>query len=507
MKFREVFLSACVLLMFSAPCMSQTSAPFAGNGMRNGWADQNSIVIWTRTTEKPDMVSDGPDFKQVNQKLDREIKKQGDDSKYLTSQLADGHQLHQMLGACPGAAGQARLKYWPQGSDRAQAKTTSWITTTATSDFTAQWKLENLASGTSYQVVVEMSPIENTTPTPRCQGYFSTALPEASDDAFKFCITTCHDFLRRDDGEKGHLIYPSMTKINPSFVVHAGDIEYYDKAKPYAWTKELMRFKWQRLFSMPRNRTFYSNHTSYFIKDDHDTLKNDSWPGQTYGNVTFDQGVQLFNEEQFPSHPTRYKTIRWGKDLQMWILEGRDYRSSHKDPDGPEKSILGSKQKAWLKKTLKESKARFKLIMSPTPIVGPDRKNKSDNHANPIFAREGKELRHYFATIEGLIVFCGDRHWQYASVDSETGVWEFGCGPGSKKHQLGWKQGDVRDSHRFLRVAGGFLSGEIVNNQQSGVNELILRHHSVDGKKKSEFVFVGPSAWGIDRMQQAQLDH
>ena len=51
-------------------------------------------------------------------------------------------------------------------------------------------------------------------------------------------------------------------------------------------------------------------------------------------------------------------------------------------PDGPEKTILGSEQKAWLMKTLSESKATFKLVFSPTPIVGPDRKNKRDNHAN-----------------------------------------------------------------------------------------------------------------------------
>ena len=78
-------------------------------------------------------------------------------------------------------------------------------------------------------------------------------------------------------------------KIQTS-VIHAGDIEYYDKPLPWALTKELMRFKWSRIFSLPSNRAFYTNHTSYFLKDDHDTLKNDCWPGQTYGSVTFEQG-------------------------------------------------------------------------------------------------------------------------------------------------------------------------------------------------------------------------
>ena len=120
----------------------------------------------------------------------------------------------------------------------------------------------------------------------------------------------------------GHKLYPAMTKMNPDFIVHAGDIEYYDKPDPWALTVELMRFKWGRIFSLPSNRSFYQSTTSYFLKDDHDTLKNDCWAGQMYGSVSFEQGVQIFNEEQFPSRSPRYQTVQWGKDLQVWFLEG-----------------------------------------------------------------------------------------------------------------------------------------------------------------------------------------
>lgn len=226
------------------------------------------------------------------------------------------------------------------------------------------------------------------------------------------------------------------------------------------------------------------------IKDDHDTLANDSWPGQTYGSVTFDEGVKLFNEEQFPSKEKRYKTIRWGREMQLWILEGRDYRSPNDIPDGPEKSILGEQQKAWLFKTLEESDAKFKLICSPTPIVGPDRDGKKDNHANEVFAHEGDQLRNTLSAIPGVIVFCGDRHWQYASVDEQMNLWEFGCGPGSEKHELGWKPGDERPQHRFLRVKGGFLSGELTyQGDEEDVPKLTICHRSVTGEKVSQFEF------------------
>jgi alkaline phosphatase D len=236
------------------------------------------------------------------------------------------------------------------------------------------------------------------------------------------------------------------------------------------------------------NRDFYSRTTSYFIKDDHDTLSDDCWPGQTYGAVSFEEGIRLFNEEQFPSRHPRYANIRWGRDLEIWILEGRDYRSPNTMPDGPDKTILGAEQKAWLFKTLQASKAAFKLVFSPTPVVGPDRAKKKDNHANDIFAWEGQELRKQLSEIPGVIVFCGDRHWQYASVDEATGLWEFGCGPGSEKHQLGWKPGDERPTHRFLRVAGGFLSGDLTYPHPEEPTLTIL-HRSVNGDEQSRFQF------------------
>ena len=96
--------------------------------------------------------------------------------------------------------------------------------------------------------------------------------------------------------------------------------------------------------------------------------------------------------------------------------------------DGPEKTILGAEQKAWLFKTLGASTAKFKLVFSPTPIVGPDRSGKKDNHANTIFAHEGEQLRRKFSSVDGVIVLCGDRHWQYASEDTETGLWSLVVG-------------------------------------------------------------------------------
>jgi len=469
------------------------TGPFLGNASRNGWADQTSIVIWTRTTRESGMLVDGTPFVSISPEEARALADERDPRKLLDLQLPDGATLDGMFGACPGAPGRVRLSYFPE-ERRKLIRHTDWIETTAASDFTAQWRLEDLEPNSRYITIIEaQTPAGAAAAVAR--GAFRTA-PGADEPAsLRFCITTCHDFVRRDDGLRGHRIYPAMEALAPDFVVHAGDIEYYDKPDPWALTIDLMRFKWGRIFALPSNREFYARTTSYFIKDDHDTLANDTWPGQTYGAVTFEEGARLFNEEQFPARSPRYAHIRWGRDLEIWILEGRDFRSPNTDPDGPDKTILGAEQRAWLFRTLEGSTAAFKLVMSPTPIVGPDRPRKQDNHANDSFAWEGGQIREKLSTIPGVIVFCGDRHWQYASVDPETGLWEFGCGPGSERHELGWKEGDERPAHRFLRVAGGFLSGEL----DSGVDPdtavrvaeptLTIRHHTVTGAEQSRFLF------------------
>ncbi len=463
-----------------------STGPFLANGSRNSWADQSSIVIWTRTTRAPEMVADGPAFVAVSKKEAATLEKERDADKLLAVQLPPGASLDEMFGACPGAPGRVRLSYYPEGKPD-QIRHADWKTTVAATDFTAQWRLEGLTADTRYVTEIQAETPAGE-PSAVRRGGFRTAPPAEQAVPLGFCVTTCHDFIRRDDGPKGHKIYSAMTRLAPDFVVHAGDIEYYDKPDPWALTKDLMRFKWARIFSLPVNRDFYSRTTSYFIKDDHDTLANDCWPGQTYGAVSFADGVRLFNDEQFPSRDPRYAHIRWGRDLEIWLLEGRDYRSGNTSPDGPDKTLLGPRQKAWLFETLEQSTARFKLVFSPTPIVGPDRAAKADNHANEVFAWEGDELRTRLSAIPGVIVLCGDRHWQYASAEPETGLWEFGCGPGSDRHELGWKPGDERPEHRFLRVAGGFLSGSLAYptpNQPT----LTLCHRDVTGEEKSHFVF------------------
>ena len=131
-------------------------------------------------------------------------------------------------------------------------------------------------------------------------------------------------------------------------------------------------------------------------------------------------------------------------------------------PDGPGKTIWGVEQWRWLRESLLASDADWKVLVSPTPIVGPDRSNKADNHANATFSHEGDAIREWFrANLDDrFLVIVGDRHWQYHSVHPETGLNEFSVGPASDAH-AGGTPGEDPEYHRFHRVGGGFLSVDV----------------------------------------------
>ncbi|MDQ1257145.1 MAG: alkaline phosphatase, partial [Candidatus Hydrogenedentes bacterium] len=341
--------------------------------------------------------------------------------------------------------------------------------------------------GTHYTLRAEGKPAEDAEPSCTLDGRFRTAPLLDAESPVDFVVVTCQEYPRRDDPANGHRIFDVMRWLDPDFFVHTGDIEYYDKALPYAPNQALARFKWNRIFAMPFQRNFFLNVPSYFMKDDHDTLRNDCWPGLTYGELTWPQGLAIFRE-QVPMGEQTYRTFRWGKDLQIWLVEGRDFRSRNTIPDGPEKSIWGAEQKAWFKRTVEESDAAFCVLISPTPLVGPDRDKKTDNHANAVFAHEGRELRAFIAGQKNMVVINGDRHWQYASVDGETGLREFGTGPSSDQHAEGWDVNDFRPEHRYLQLVGGFL--HVTVDREEGVPRMTLRHRGVTGEVYNEEVLV-----------------
>ncbi len=445
--------------------------PCLANGVKVGEVSEDSAIVWVRLTREAQRRS-------------------GITLRGNSATLPSDVTIDDLDGAVPGAPGRVRLRYGMR-DDLSDARTMSWATTGASDDFTHRFRLTGLRPATVYHYAVEAAPTTDDTVSARLNGRFATMPPSQADADVCFTVITCQMYRDLDD-PAGFLIYDAMAALKPAFIVATGDSVYLDNESPIANSVALVRHHWHRMYSLPRLVRFHLQVPGYWEKDDHDTYFNDCWPTMrqaAMSPLTFEQGRKVFLE-QVPVGDSAYRTIRWGRGLQIWLTEGRDFRSPNDMPDGPDKTIWGSRQKEWLKKTLLASDAAFRVLISPTPIVGPDRGNKSDNHANAAFAHEGGEFRRWAGenVPANFVVFCGDRHWQYHSVDPATGVQEFSCGPASDQH-AGGSPGKDRRYHRFHRVKGGFLSASV--SRSAGRYRLTVRLHDVQGKVVHESSF-GP---------------
>ena len=474
-------------LLAACGCSKALSdGPYQATGIRIGEVTDNSTNIWTRLTRHPERV--GPDA-PMPKILYRESKTGalldkstgGKSGSTPVVRFPDSSTIETIEGAVPGIPGKVRVLYRTAGESDWRA--TDWQAVDPKRDFTHQFRLAKLAPAAKYQLRVEARGDAGSQEGQVIEGAFKTAPRAQESKRVVFMVSTGQAYPDQDAPGGGYRIYTAMLKLDPDFFVHTGDIVYYDEL---AKTPALARWHWASMYSLPTNLQFHRQVASYFIKDDHDTWMNDCWPGMKttfMGEFTFEQGQAIFLE-QMPMGDRTWRTFRWGKDLQIWLVEGRDFRSPNTMRDGPDKTIWGKEQKEWFKRTVQESDATFRILISPTPIVGPDRKNKHDNHSNKDFQREGDELRKFISEQKNVYVICGDRHWQYISVDQKTGVREYSCGPASDKHAGGWTNDMRLPEHKYLNVVGGFLAGTV--DRAEGKPTLTFRHYNVDGDVLNE---------------------
>lgn len=389
-------------------------------------------------------------------------------------------------GDVAGAAGTGRFEIATSHSFR-DARQTAWLNATAQGDFILKVQVGDLRPGTLYYYRAVYGP-DPTRTQPSKVGQFKT-LPSAQTAApVSFILTSClnyaffHEGHRDQPGYQGAdrmLGYPAldpMLKLQPDFCIINGDAVYYDHpVATRAKTQPELRRKWHEQYVQGRWVKLFERVPTYWLKDDHDYRINDSdttgdyEPSHELGIATFREQVPIVN----PADPkaVTYRTHRMGRDLQIWYVEGRDYRSPNAMADGPDKTIWGAEQKAWLKRTLKESDATFKILVSPTPLIGPDDGSKKDNHVNVRgFRHEGEE---FFAWLKAngvapgqFFVICGDRHWKYHSKHA-TGFEEFSCGALNQENsRLGRAPGDpnstdpqalVQQFYTDKTPSGGFL--------------------------------------------------
>jgi alkaline phosphatase D len=139
-----------------------------------------------------------------------------------------------------------------------------------------------------------------------------------------------------------------------------------------------------------------------------------------------------------------YRSIRYGADLELFLLDTRQYRSRNAEPDGPTKTMLGSAQLQWLLDGIAQSTATWKVIATSVPLSVPKGGGETvpgnDGWAGGPdgtgFERERQVIVEAILDkrIKNVVFLAGDIHWAQANAydpdrDGVVDFHEFVAGP------------------------------------------------------------------------------
>ena len=262
----------------------------------------------------------------------------------------------------------------------------------AARDHTARLALTDLEPDTSYRYTLWCRGRGGNKPL---AGAFETPPEKDERDAVRFAFfgdvggqNVCRD------RERGYLPFLQVWSARPDFLVAIGDMIYADDAcreagrygnaqipGPATPARDVdgYRAHWRYARADPFLQRAFAAAPVYPIWDDHE-IKNDAGPEHDSLSWRWWDHLMPAAREAFLDYnpigdggdePTLYRNVRWGRHLEVFILDTRSYRDSNGARDKTGKSMLGAAQKTWLIEALRASNATWKVIVSSVPIAIP----------------------------------------------------------------------------------------------------------------------------------------
>jgi len=211
----------------------------------------------------------------------------------------------------------------------------------------------------------------------------------------------------------------------PELYVSIGDFPYTDNGPP-AMTVDEYRARHAELRTTPKVRACFDTMGIRAIYDDHE-FRND-WDAMWVAAEPsrFAAAMQVW-DEFFPvrgaTGDIRFRSWRWGANVECFLLDTRRFRSADAAVDDANKTMLGEAQHQWLVAGVRASTATFKLIFTTVPLdfaTGDD--------AWHVFTTERDRLFGELVGVPGIVFFSGDQHF-FAAHRHAHGIREFQVGP------------------------------------------------------------------------------
>lgn len=303
------------------------------------------------------------------------------------------------------------IRYRPQSGGDWQSVSQ---TTTEQGDHIALLKPQRLAFGTTYDYELWL----NDQKVDRGFAMQFKSQPHwrwrTEPPTIKFGLGSCSYFNHPEFDRPGtpyggdYEIYQGLINQKLDFMLWLGDNDYYREPD---WTTERgLRDRWRyQRQTYSQLAPFWANTAHYALWDDHDYGPNDS--DRTYR--LRNEALKVFND-YWPSPvrgtletPGNFFRFEWG-DVEFFMMDDRFHRAPNRWPAGPDKVMFGRGQLDWLKGSLLDSDATFKIICNGNQMINPLTLFEAFGN----FPTEQKELFDFIATnrIQGVMFLSGDRH-------------------------------------------------------------------------------------------------
>jgi alkaline phosphatase D len=243
---------------------------------------------------------------------------------------------------------------------------------------------------------------------------FVTA-PRLDDDAK---VTFCFSGDSRDSYQP-FMVMNAVQAQRPDFFMHLGDTIYADingtaRHLPDFWAK------YRRNRDDASTQGCLCETSVYATWDDHEVV-NDYGPDNPLAPIGRKAFLDYWPVRHRPGESQQiYRSFRWGKAAEIFILDGRQYRNPAKN------TMLGRAQKRWLFDALAGSSATFKFIATAVPMAGGGR-DRWDG-----YPKEREEILNFIKDrkIGGVVFLSADMHYAaITKIPNSGGLRDITAGP------------------------------------------------------------------------------
>ena len=204
-------------------------------------------------------------------------------------------------------------------------------------------------------------------------------------------------------------VFDRIRELNPQLFLITGDFHYGDVSSN---DPEQLRAMYERNLEQPGQQALYLSAPIAYVWDDHDFGGNDS-------SAVADS--RFASREVYTEYVPHYalgaagdvaisQAFTLGR-VRFIMLDTRSARTPDAMPDGPDKTMIGSSQRAWLEQQLLEASGKYPLIVVVTSVPWiAAQTDAADNWSG--FAYERAELANFIAEngIRSVALFGGDAH-------------------------------------------------------------------------------------------------